>query len=201
MIDFATSGGLQVLAQAGLPGLSAFDWIGVALYFSLVAGIALWSGRRQRTSEDYFLAGRNVGWFVIGCSLFASNIGSEHLVGLAGAGADSGVAMAHYELHAWCLLVLGWVLLPFYVRSRVFTLPEFLEKRFSPASRWVVSLVSLVAYVFTKVSVTVFAGGTVVATLLPDLHIGEMGPFWVGALSTVVLTGIYTIVGGMRAVV
>jgi len=201
MMDFATCGGLQVLAQAALPGLSAFDWVGVALYFSLVAGIAFWSSRRQRTSEDYFLAGRNVGWFVIGCSLFASNIGSEHLVGLAGAGADSGVAMAHYELHAWCLLVLGWVLLPFYVRSRVFTLPEFLEKRFSPASRWVVSLVSLVAYVFTKVSVTVFAGGTVVATLLPDLHIGEMGPFWVGALSTVVLTGIYTIVGGMRAVV
>ncbi len=184
-----------------LPALGVLDWTVVFVYFLGVAGIAWWSGRKQDTSEDYFLAGRNVGWFVIGASLFASNIGSEHLVGLAGEGSDSGVAMAHYELHAWCLLVLGWVLLPFFVRSRVFTLPEFLEKRFSPASRWVVSLVSLIAYVFTKVSVTVFAGGTVVATLFPELTLFGLSPFWTGALSVVVLTGVYTIVGGLRAVV
>ncbi|USN99536.1 MAG: sodium/solute symporter [Phycisphaeraceae bacterium] len=191
----------QTLAEAALPSLVGLDWAVIALYFVGVAGIAWWSGRKQNTSEDYFLAGRNVGWFVIGASLFASNIGSEHLVGLAGEGSDSGVAMAHYELHAWCLLVLGWVLLPFFIRSQVFTLPEFLEKRFSPASRWVVSLVSLLAYVFTKVSVTVFAGGTVVATLFPELTPFGMSPFWSGALAVVILTGIYTIVGGLRAVV
>ena len=138
--------------------LHSVDWIIIFSYFAVILGVAWWVMQRQKnTTDGYFLAGRSLGWFIVGASIFASNIGSEHLVGLAGSGATDGVAMAHYELHAWCLLVLGWVLLPFYVRSRVFTLPEFLEKRFSPASRWVVSLVSLVAYVFTKVSVTVFA--------------------------------------------
>ena len=107
---------------------------------------------------------------MVGASIFASNIGSEHLVGLAGAGATSGVALAHYELHAWCLLVLGWVLVPFYIRSRVYTMPEFLERRFSPASRWVLSLVSLVAYVITKIAVGIFAGGVVFGVLLPGMR-------------------------------
>jgi solute:Na+ symporter, SSS family len=109
--------------------------------------------------------------------------------------------MAHYELHAWCLLVLGWVLVPFYYRSGIYTMPEFLERRYNSASRWILSLVSLVAYVFTKVSVTVYAGGTVVATLLPELRVGPLDSFWVGAISVVVITGLYTAVGGLRAVV
>ena len=119
--------------------------------------------------------GRNLGWFVVGASIFASNIGSEHLVGLAGSGATSGVAMAHYELHAWCLLVLGWVLVPFYMRSRVYTMPEFLERRFSPTARWVLSIISLVAYVLTKIAVGIFAGGVVFGTLLPELQMNLGG--------------------------
>ena len=137
--------------------LDTFDWIAIASYFAILLGLAGWVIRKGRdTADDYFLAGRNLGWFVVGASIFASNIGSEHVVGLAGSGATSGVALAHYELHAWCLLVLGWVLIPFYVRSRVFTMPEFLEKRFSPTARWVLSIISLVAYVLTKMAVGIF---------------------------------------------
>jgi len=183
-------------------GFAALDWIVIALYFAVVMGIAVWVIRqRQRSSADYFLAGRHIGWFVIGASLFASNIGSEHLVGLAGAGADSGVAMAHYELHAWCLLVLGWVLVPFYSRSAVFTMPEFLERRYSPAARWFLSLVSLVAYIFTKVSVALFAGGIVFKTLFQQDLLPWMSNFWLGAILVVVFTGIYTVLGGLKAVV
>jgi len=184
-----------------MTGLETWDWIVIGLYFLGLAMIVWWSSRRQQSSEDYFLAGRNIGWFVIGASLFASNIGSEHIVGLAGSGAKSGMAMAHYELHAWCLLVLGWVFVPFYSRAAVFTMPEFLERRYNPAARWILSAVSLVAYVFTKVSVTVYAGGVVFATLLPKGTFGSLDNFWVGAVSVVVLTGIYTVLGGLRAVV
>jgi len=181
--------------------LSGLDWGVIALYFTLVGGIAWWSSRRQQSSEDYFLAGRNIAWLVIGASLFASNIGSEHIVGLAGSGAKSGVAMAHYELHAWCLLVLGWVFVPFYYRTAVFTMPEFLERRFGAASRWLLTLVSLIAYVFTKVSVTVYAGGVVFDSLLEPGTFGGLDNFWVGAVAIVVLTGLYTVLGGLRAVV
>lgn len=181
--------------------LSGLDWGVIGVYFLLIAAIVWWSSRRQQSSEDYFLAGRNIGWLVIGASLFASNIGSEHVVGLAGAGAKSGVAMAHYELHAWCLLVLGWVFVPFYYRTAVFTMPEFLERRFGVASRWLLTFVSLIAYVFTKVSVTVYAGGVVFSSLLAPGTFGNLDNFWVGALSVVVLTGIYTVLGGLRAVV
>ena len=178
------------------------DWVVIGLYFAVVFGIALWAIKQgQRSSADYFLASRNMGWFVIGASLFASNIGSEHLVGLAGAGADSGVAMAHYELHAWCLLVLGWVLVPFYSRSSVFTMPEFLERRYSPAARWFLSLVSLIAYIFTKVSVALFAGGIVFKVLFPTDIFTWLSNFWLGAILIVVFTGIYTILGGLKAVV
>jgi SSS family solute:Na+ symporter len=184
-----------------MTGLEAWDWVVIGLYFAALVAIVWWSARRQQSAEDYFLAGRNIAWFVIGASLFASNIGSEHLVGLAGSGASDGVAMAHYELHAWCLLVLGWVFVPFYSRSAVFTMPEFLERRYNPAARWMLSVTSLVAYVFTKVSVTLYAGGIVFRALLPKEAFGGLDPFWVGALATVVLTGIYTILGGLRAVV
>ena len=134
------------------------DWVVIAAYFALLAAIVVWVTKKQRkTSDSYFLAGRELGWFVIGASIFASNIGSEHLVGLAASGATDGVAMAHYELHAWCLLVLAWVMVPFYMRSKVFTMPEFLERRFSPTSRTVLSVISLVAYVLTKIAAGIFA--------------------------------------------
>ncbi len=172
-----------------------FDWIVIGLYFSVILGIAWWVIRqKQESPEDYFLAGRHVGWFVIGASIFAANIGSEHIVGLAGTAAKSGVVMGNYELHSWLALLLGWVFVPFYLRSHVFTMPEFLEKRYSPSTRWFLSLVSLVGYIFTKVSVTVYAGAVVFETLMGV-------EFWTGALLVVIITGIYTIVGGLRAVV
>jgi solute:Na+ symporter, SSS family len=185
--------------------MTTIDWLAIAAYFGLLLALTWWSVRKsQDTADDYFLAGRNLGWTVVGASIFASNIGSEHLVGLAGSGATSGVALAHYELHAWCLLVLGWMLVPFYVRSRVYTMPEFLERRFSAASRWVLSLISLVAYILTKMAVGIFAGGVVFGTLLPELRF-EIGgavfnSFWIGSVLVVLLTGLYTVVGGLRAV-
>src|SRR5207247_5044246 len=156
--------------------ITGVDWFVIAIYFSILLGVAWWVVKKGKDSAaDYFLAGRNLGWWVIGASIFASNIGSEHVVGLASAGTTSGVALAHYELHAWCLLVLGWVFVPFYMRSMVFTMPEFLERRFSPGARWVLSIISLVAYVLTKFAVGIFAGGVVFATLLPDVQLRLFG--------------------------
>jgi SSS family solute:Na+ symporter len=184
-----------------MTSLHPIDWIIIAGYFVLILGIAWWViKKREDTSTDYFLAGRHLGWFIVGASIFASNIGSEHLVGLAGSGATDGVAMAHYELHAWCLLVLGWVMVPFYMRSKVFTMPEFLERRFSPTARTVLSVISLVAYVLTKIAVGIFAGGIVFSVLLPELNFLGMDSFWIGSILVIVLTGIYTILGGLRAV-
>jgi len=189
----------QILGQATL---GTWDWVVIAVYFAILLGIVWWVIRKSKdTADDYFLAGRNLGWFIIGASIFASNIGSEHLVGLAGSGATDGVAMAHYELHAWCLLVLGWIMVPFYARSRIYTMPEFLERRFSPAARSVLSIISLVAYVLTKIAVGIFAGGIVFSVLLPDINFMGLDSFWIGSFLVIVLTGIYTILGGLRAVV
>jgi SSS family solute:Na+ symporter len=175
--------------------LDLYDWLAIAIYFLIIAGIVAWViSKKQNNTEDYFLAGRNVGWFVVGASIFASNIGSEHVVGLAGAGAGDKLPMLIYEIQAWVVLILGWVFLPFYKRSGVYTMPEFLEKRFDERSRWVLSVFSIIAYVLTKISVTIYAGGVVVSALLGI-------DFWTGAIATVVLTGIYTVLGGMKAVV
>lgn len=180
--------------------LNALDWIVIIGYFAIIAGVAIWASRGQNTSSDFFLGGRNIGWFAIGGSLFASNVGSEHIVGLAGSGANTGLSLAHWELHAWVLLMLGWVFVPYYYRSKVFTMPEFLEKRFSPTARWILSIISLAAYVLTKVSVTVYAGALVFNVLFPDFHLGSLDAFWCGALLTIILTGIYSVFGGLRAV-
>ena len=181
--------------------LQTVDWVVIVFYFAIIIGLAWWVIRKQKkTADGYFLAGRSLGWFIVGASIFASNIGSEHLVGLAGSGATDGVAMAHYELHAWCLLVLGWIMVPFYMRSKVFTMPEFLERRFSPTARTVLSGISLVAYVLTKIAVGVFAGGVVFAVLLPDINFLGMDSFWIGSILVIVITGLYTVVGGMSAV-
>lgn len=175
--------------------LETGDWWVLGLYFVALIGVAVWVVlQRNKNTEDYFLAGRNAGWFVIGASIFASNIGSEHVVGLAGTGAESGMPMAHYELHAWIVLLLGWLFLPFYFRSNAFTMPEFLEKRFDSRSRWFLSVFSLTGYVITKVSVTIYAGGIVVSELLGI-------PFWYGAIGIVLFTGIYTVIGGLKAVI
>jgi SSS family solute:Na+ symporter len=171
------------------------DWNILILFFIILGSIIWWVIRqKQESSEDYFLAGRNLGWFVIGASIFASNIGSEHIVGLAGTAADSGMVMGHYELHSWIILLLGWVFVPFYLRSTVFTMPEFLERRYSESSRWILTIITLISYILTKVSVTVYAGAVVFQTLMGI-------EFWSGALLIVLITGAYTIFGGLRAVI
>ncbi len=193
------------LLAGGESRITGLDWAVIAFYFSILLCVAWWVVKKGKDSAaDYFLAGRNLSWWIIGASIFASNIGSEHVVGLAGAGATSGVALAHYELHAWCLLVLGWVFVPFYMRSMVFTMPEFLERRFSTNSRYVLSIVSLITFIVSKIAVGIFAGGVVFGTLLPELrlHIAgvEIDSFWIGSVLVIALTGLYTVLGGMRAV-
>jgi SSS family solute:Na+ symporter len=195
----------MLLAVEAKSRITRLDWAVIAVYFSILLCVAWWVVRRGKDSAaDYFLAGRNLSWWIIGASIFASNIGSEHVVGLAGAGATSGVALAHYELHAWCLLVLGWVFVPFYMRSMVFTMPEFLEKRFSTNSRYVLSIVSLITFIVSKIAVGIFAGGVVFGTLLPELRLNIGGvvidSFWIGSVLVIALTGLYTVLGGMRAV-
>ncbi|GER00058.1 solute:sodium symporter (SSS) family transporter [Iodidimonas gelatinilytica] len=176
--------------------MEIFDWGVVAAYFVLVFGVAILATRRRKKSDsqDFFLAGRNAGWFVVGASLFASNIGSEHLVGLAGTGAASGIAVGQFEILAGLiLLLLGWLFVPFYMRSGVFTMPEFLEKRYSEGAKFYLAIISIIGYVLTKISVTIAAGGIVFQSL--------MGlDFWTGAVIVVVATGLYTIWGGLRAV-
>jgi len=174
--------------------LGAVDWIFVGLYLAVIAGISVWSIRRKKNSpEDYFLANRNLGWFVIGASILASNVGSEHIVGLAGTAAKSGLVMGHYELHSWIILTLGWVFVPFYMRSMVYTMPEFLERRYNSQSRMLLSIIQLLSYIIAKVSVTIYAGALVVTSFLGV-------DFWTGAFVLVIITGIYTILGGLHAV-
>jgi SSS family solute:Na+ symporter len=171
--------------------LNWLDIAVIALYFAVVFGIGYWSLKREKkVAEDYFLASRDVGWLAIGASLFASNIGSEHLVGLAGTGAASGLAVGHFEwLASFALLLLGWVFMPFYLRSGVATMPEFLEGRYNAAARWYLTTVSVIAYVLTKISVTLFAGGIVIQQLTGI-------SLWSGAAVLVIATGLYTVAGG-----
>ena len=178
--------------------LATVDWLVVVTYFVLVFGVAIWATMRDRskraTATDYFLANRDAGWFLVGGSLFASNIGSEHLVGLAGTGAASGVAVAQFEILAsLILLILGWLFVPFYLSSGVFTMPEFLERRYSAGARWYLAVISIIGYVLTKISVTIAAGGIVFEALMGI-------DFWTGAMIVVVITGVYTIFGGLRVV-
>src|SRR5574339_1221859 len=165
--------------------LQTWDWIVIAAYFGVLMGVVWWVVSKSKDeTADYFLAGRNLSWWIVGASIFASNIGSEHVVGLAGSGAADGVAMAHYELHAWCLLVLAWVFVPFYMRSQVFTMPEFLERRFNEKSRYVLSIVSIITFIVSKIAVGIFAGGVVFSTLLPEMQLRfgshVIDSFWIG---------------------
>ncbi|HMU08427.1 MAG TPA: sodium:solute symporter [Ferruginibacter sp.] len=174
--------------------LGTVDWIFLILYMLVIAGISIWSIRKSKNSPtDYFLANRNLGWWVIGASILASNVGSEHIVGLAGSAGSSGTVLGHYELHSWIVLILGWVFVPFYMRSMVYTMPEFLEKRFNAKARRLLSVIQLLSYVIAKASVTIFAGALVFNQILGV-------EFWTGAIILVVVTGVYTIFGGLHAV-
>src|SRR5436305_6021980 len=175
--------------------LSSIDLGIIVAYFVVIFCIGLYFARRGRTSTDYFLAGRDVGWFAIGASLFVSNISTEHFIGLSGSGASSGLAVGHFEWWACLiLLVLGWVFVPFYLRSNVFTMPEFLERRFSRSCAVYLASISIIAYIFTKISVQLYAASVVLERVVG-------WPLWKTAIVLVIATGIYTVAGGLAAVI
>jgi SSS family solute:Na+ symporter len=175
--------------------LANLDLAIIGVYFLIVFGIGFYFSRRERTSEEYFLAGRDVGWFFIGASLFVSNISTEHFIGLSGTGASSGLAVGHFEwLACLILLILGWVFVPFYLRSNVFTMPQFLERRFSRECAVYLAGISIIAYIFTKISVQLYAASVVLERVAG-------WSLWKTAVVLVVATGIYTIAGGLAAVI
>ena len=181
--------------------MAFLDWLVIGLFFVALILIIVWVSRqKQNTASDYFLGGKDATWIAIGASIFASNIGSEHLIGLAGAGASSGMAMAHWEIQGWMILILGWVFVPFYSRSMVYTMPEFLERRYNGASRTILSLISLISYVLTKVAVTVYAGGLVFQQVFGIDTLWGIDFFWIAAIGLVLITALYTIFGGMKSV-
>ena len=175
--------------------LAAVDLVIIAIYFAIVFGIGFYFSRKERTSEDYFLASRHVGWFAIGASLFVSNISTEHFIGLAGSGATSGLPVGAFEwLACLILLLLGWVFVPFYLRSNVFTMPEFLERRFNRHCATYLASISIIAYIFTKISVHLYAAAKVLG------QVTNWSPL-AAAVILVIATGIYTIAGGLAAVI
>ena len=171
------------------------DTVIIGAYFLGVLGIGFYHSRKKDTTRDYFLAGRHVGWFAVGASLFSTNISSEHFIGLVGAGASSGLPVACYELGAaFCLFLLGWLFVPYYLRTKVFTMPEFLEKRFDARSRRYLTLISLFAYIFTKISVHLYAGAILMEQVAGWNYLTT-------SILLVLATGIYTISGGLAAVI
>lgn len=181
--------------------LHVADWVIIAVYFLGCLVVGLWSKFRKtrlsdETAETYFLAGRSMMWWAVGPSLFASNIGSEHFVGLAGSGAATGIGVVSYEWQAcWILLLLGWVFVPIYLRSRVFTMPEFLQKRFQ--SQWIrtyLTAVALISYVFTKTSVDIYAGSVF-------LYEAVGWNVYISAACILAITAVYTLLGGLTAVI
>jgi solute:Na+ symporter, SSS family len=174
--------------------MEVLDWIILVLFLGCLIGIVLWVIRHKKDdTSDYFLSGRSETWLAVGAAIFAANIGSEHLVGLAGAGAESGMAMAHWEMQGWMILILGWVFVPFYAHSKVFTMPEFLKLRFNKNTSSTLSIITLISYVLTKVSVTAFTGGIFLQSVMGI-------NFWVGAIGLVLLTGVFTVLGGMKGI-
>ena len=178
--------------------MALLDWIVIGIFCCALIGIVLWVvSQKNNNSADYFLGGKDATWIAIGASIFASNIGSEHLIGLAGAGASSGMAMAHWEIQGWMILILGWVFVPFYTRSMVYTMPEFLERRYNTQSRTILSVISLISYVLT---VTVYAGGLVFQQVFGIKELWGIDFFWIAAIGLVLITALYTIFGGMKSV-
>jgi len=175
--------------------LAPIDLAIIAVYFVIVFGIGFYFSRKERTSEDYFLASRDIGWFFVGASLFVSNISTEHFIGLSGTGASSGLAVGHFEwLACLILLLLGWVFVPFYLRSNVFTMPQFLERRFNRQCAVYLAGISIIAYIFTKISVQLYAASVVLERVAG-------WSLWKTAVILVIATGVYTIAGGLAAVI
>jgi SSS family solute:Na+ symporter len=195
MLFAAFMGQTGAVATTAHRALAPIDIAIIAVYFVIVFGIGLYFSRKERTSEDYFLASRDIGWFFVGASLFVSNISTEHFIGLSGTGASSGLAVGHFEwLACLILLLLGWVFVPFYLRSNVFTMPQFLERRFSRQCAVYLAGISIIAYIFTKISVQLYAASVVLERVAG-------WSLWKTAVVLVIATGIYTIAGGLAAVI
>lgn len=179
------------------PGMEAADIAVVALYFILVLVIgflAMWKSNRS-TVSGYFLAGRSMTWIVIGASLFVSNIGSEHFIGLAGSGAASGFAVGAWEFNALLLLqLLGWVFVPVYIHSGVYTMPEYLSKRFGGNRlKMYLAFLSILLYIFTKLSVDLYAGALFIQESLG-------WNLYVSIVLLISMTALLTVTGGLVAV-
>jgi SSS family solute:Na+ symporter len=206
-VEVATNALAAASVAGGMHG-TVFNGLDLAVIIAFAIGmvVTIWFSMRKKneSGKDYFLSGRDANWLQIGSSIFSSNIGSEHLVGLAGAGFATGMAMAHWEMHAYWILILGWAFVPLYDRMKVFTMPEFLELRFSRGSRNVLSLLTMASLVLTKIAATIYAGDVVIRTLLNVDHIDIFGNridvFWAIALGLAFTTGLYTVFGGMRVI-
>lgn len=186
---------MNATAEITHRALAPLDMAIIGVYFLIVFCIGLYFARKERSSTDYFLASRDVGWFFIGASLFVSNISTEHFIGLSGTGASSGLAVGHFEwLACLILLILGWVFVPFYLRSNVFTMPEFLERRFSRHCAVYLAAISIIAYIFTKISVQLYAASVVLERIAGWSLVKT-------AIVLVIATGIYTVAGGLAAVI
>ena len=206
-VEVATNALATAAAAGGIKG-TVFNGLDLAVIiaFCLAMIAIIWLSIRKKaeSGKDYFLSSRDANWLQIGSSIFSSNIGSEHLVGLAGAGFVTGMAMAHWEMQGWMILILGWVFVPLYDRMKIFTMPEFLELRFSRGSRNILSLLTVASLVLTKIAATIYAGDVVVRTLLNvntvDIFGYHMDVFWAIALGLAFTTGLYTVLGGLRVI-
>ncbi len=172
------------------------DWIMVGVYVVVIVGIGFFVSRHQTSTDDYFLAGRSLTWGVIGSSMFATNISTSSLVGMAGDAYAYGIAVYNYEWMAVVVLILfALFFLPFYLRSKVYTMPEFLERRFDVRSRYYFSAVAITGNVLIDTAGSLYAGALIIQILYPGF------PMWQAVVLLAMLSGLYTILGGLKAVV
>ncbi len=168
----------------------------VFLYVVFIVWMGFYVARRTETTDDYFLAGRSLTWWLIGFSLFASNVSSSTLIGLSSSAFSSGISVYNYEWMAAFVLVFFLVFfLPFYLKTRIFTMPEFLERRFDERSRYYFSALLIVMNIMIDTAAALYAGALVVQIIYPQI------PLWQSVVVLGVLAGIYTIAGGLKAVV
>ncbi len=167
----------------------------IVFYLIAVILLGFYFGNKHKNAEDYFLAGRNLTWPIIGFSLFASNMSSNSLVGLAGAGYNGGFSVYSYEWMAVLVLIIFAVFfLPFYLKNKIFTIPEYLEKRFSYSVRAYASLIAIILNILVDIAATLYAGGLVINLIFPALDLQVI------ILGLAIIAGIYTITGGLSSV-
>ncbi len=177
-------------------GIATFDLIVIAVYFIVVLGIGLWIANKTSTSEDLFLGGRTFGWGIIGLSLFASNISTTTLIGLSGAAYSTGIVDSVYEwLSGIPLIIAAAIFVPLYIKSRITTIPEFLELRFDRRSRLFFSAITIFTSIVVDTAGGLYAGSLVLKLFFPGLVL------WQTCFVLALVAGLYTAFGGLKAVV